>query len=384
MVNIEEIEKNDFNLNIPRYIDSQQAEDVQDIEGHLKGGIPSRDVDALQAYWTVCPQLRQTLFKASRPGYLDLAVAKQAIKPTIYEYPEFVTFIAGMNALFADWRNRTAQTLKDLQTNCHPKTVILELAEDLLAHYAGKPLIDKYAVYQHLMDYWATAMQDDCYLIAADGWKAETYRLVETNKKGKEVDKGWACDLVPKQLIVNRYFAAQQAAVREQESALESVAAQMADMEGEHGGEDGAFSELDKVNKANVITRLKEIKHQVDSDAEAKIEAASLNAWLKLCTQEGDFKKSLKDAEAELDALAYAQYLKLTEADIKTLAVEDKWLAAIAADIHSEMDRISQALTRRIKELAERYETPLPMLTSKVADLSAKVAAHLRKMGFQP
>ncbi|MBK7357297.1 type I restriction-modification system subunit M [Propionivibrio sp.] len=380
MVSIEEIEKNDFNLNIPRYIDSQQAEDIQDIEGHLKGGIPSRDVDALQAYWTVCPQLRQSLFKSSRPGYVDLVVAKQAIKPTIYEHPEFVTFINGMNALFADWRERTAQTLKGLQIGCHPKTVILDLAEDLLGHYTGKPLIDKYAVYQHLMDYWATTMQDDCYLVAADGWKADTYRVIETNKKGKEVDKGWACDLVPKELIVNRYFATQQAAIREQESALESVAAQMAEMEEEHGGEDGAFAELDKVNKANVAARLKEIKH----DKEAKDEAAALNAWLKLCTQEADLKKAVKELDAELDALAYAKYPKLTEADIKALVVEDKWLAAIAADIHSEMDRISQALTQRVKELAERYETPLPMLTGKVADLSAKVAAHLKKMGFQP
>jgi len=227
MVGIEEIEKNDFNLNIPRYIDSQQAEDIQDIEGHLKGGIPSADVDALQAYWHVCPQLRQTLFKANRPSYLDLAVSKQAIKPTIYEHPEFVSFIDSMSALFADWQQRSTQTLKALQTDCHPKTVIHELAEDLLAHYTDKLLIDKYAVYQHLMDYWATTMQDDCYLIAADGWKAETYRIIETNKKGKEVDKGWACDLVPKQLIVNRYFAAQQAAIREQEAALESVVAQM-------------------------------------------------------------------------------------------------------------------------------------------------------------
>ena len=380
MVSIEEIEKNDFNLNIPRYIDSQQAEDIQDIEGHLKGGIPSRDADALQAYWTVCPQLRQALFKASRPGYVDLVVAKQAIKPTIYEHPEFVTFIDGMNALFADWRERTAQTLKGLQTNCHPKTVILDLAEDLLAHYTGKPLIDKYAVYQHLMDYWATTMQDDCYLIAADGWKADTYRVIETNKKGKEVDKGWACDLVPKQLIVNRYFAPQQAAIREQESALESVAAQMAEMEEEHGGEDGAFAELDKVNKANVTARLKEIK----GDKDAKDEAAALNAWLILCTQEADLKKAVKELDAELDALAYAKYPKLAEAEIKTLVVEDKWLAAIAADIHSEMDRISQALTQRVKELAERYETPLPTLTGKVAELSAKVAAHLKKMGFQP
>jgi type I restriction enzyme M protein len=379
-VSIEEIEKNDFNLNIPRYIDSQQAEDIQDIEGHLKGGIPSRDVDALDAYWQVGPQLRQALFTANRPGYVDLATRKQSIKATIYEHPEFVAYIADMNGHFAAWRQRVTQTLKALQPGCHPKTVIHELAEDLLAHYAGKPLIDRYAVFQHLMDYWSATMQDDCYLIAADGWKAETTRIVETNKKGKEVDKGWTCDLIPKPLIVARYFAAQRAAIREQEAALESIAAQIAEMEEEHGGEEGLFAELDKVTKANVTARLKEIK----SDPEAKDEAAALNAWLNLCTQEADLKKALKEAEYELDASAYAQYPKLSDADIKALVVDDKWLAAIDADIHSEMDRISQTLTQRVKELAERYETSLPTLTGKVADLSAKVALHLKKMGFQP
>ncbi|MBV5338209.1 MAG: type I restriction-modification system subunit M [Deltaproteobacteria bacterium] len=378
MVGVEEIEKNDFNLNIPRYIDSQQAEDIQDIEGHLKGGIPTADVDALQPYWDVCPQLRQTLFKANRPGYLDLAVPKQTIKPTIYEHPEFVTYINSMNTLFADWQQHSTATLKGLQAGCHPKNVISLLAEELLAHYTDKPLIDKYDVFQHLMDYWSTTMQDDCYLIAADGWKAETYRVIEKDKKGKEKDKGWTCDLVPKPLIVDRYFAAEQAAIRLQEATLESVAAQMTEMEEEHGGEEGLFSELDKVNKANVTARLKEIK----GDREAKEEADALNAWLKLSTQEADLKKALKEAEAALDAQAYTKYPTLTEAEIKTLVVEDKWLATISAAIHGEMDRISQALTQRVKELAERYETPLPQASKLVAELEQAVSRHLERMGF--
>ena len=378
MVGVEEIEKNEFNLNIPRYIDSQQAEDIQDIEAHLKGGIPSVDVDALQPYWQVGPQLRQTLFRVNRPGYLDLAVPKQAIKDTIYEHPEFVTFIESMKALFADWQQRSTETLKNLQAGCHPKTVIALLAEDLLAHYADKPLIAQYDVYQHLMDYWATTMQDDCYLIAADGWQAETYRIIEKDKKGKEKDKGWACDLVPKPLIVARYFAAQQAAIRAQEAALESVAAQMTEMEEEHGGEEGAFSELDKVNKVGVTVRLKAIK----GDKDAREEADVLHSWLKLCTQETDLKKTLKETEAALDALAYAQYPKLSIEEIKTLVVEDKWLATISAAIHGEMDRISQALTQRVRELAERYETPLPLAASQVATLEQAVNAHLERMGF--
>jgi len=283
-----------------------------------------------------------------------------------------------MNALFADWRQQSIITLKGLQADCHPKTVIVKLAEDLLAHYTTKPLIDNYDVYQHLMDYWAATMQDDCYLIAEGGWQAETYRVIETNKKGKEVDKGWICDLVPKQLVIDRYFVAQQEAIRELEATLEGMTAQMAELEEEHGGEEGAFAELDKVNKANVAARLKEIK----GDQEAKEEAEALNAWLKLCTQEAELKKTVKDAETALDALAYAKYPTLSEAEIKTLVVEDKWLAVISAAIHGEMDRISQALTQRVKELAERYETPLPQQASKVLELERKVSAHLAKMGF--
>jgi type I restriction enzyme M protein len=161
MVPFEEIERNEYNLNIPCYIDSQQAEDVQDIDGHLRGGIPTADVDALQRYWDVCPQLRRALFKNTRPGHLNLTVDKQAIKSAIYEHSEFVAFIASMNALFTDWRKKSAAKLRGLQARFHPKQVIADLSEDLLAHYSGKPLIDKYDVYQHLVDYWAETMQDD-------------------------------------------------------------------------------------------------------------------------------------------------------------------------------------------------------------------------------
>ena len=382
MVSFDEIEKNEFNLNIPRYIDSQQAEDLQDIAGHLQGGIPVRDVGALAPYWAVCPSLRGALFTDLRPGYLRLAVDKAAIKATIYEHPEFAAFMAGMESHFAAWRTATAATLKALTRGFHPKALIASLGESLLAHYAGKPLIGSYDVYQHLMDYWAATMQDDCYLVAADGWKAETSRIIEKDKKGKERDKGWTCDLAPKALIVARYFAGEQTAINQLEVDVESLSARMAELEEEHGGEEGAFSDLDKVNKANVTSRLREIRNLFNLDQDTQAEAAVLEAWLKLANDEADRKKALKEAEADLDAKVYAQYPKLTEAEIKTLVVDDKWMAALAAAVHGEMDRISQALTQRVKELAERYEIPLPEATDRVAELEQRVNAHLAKMGF--
>lgn len=379
MVSFEEIERNEFNLNLPRYIDSQQAEDLQDIEGHLHGGIPCADIDALDRYWNVCSELRQTLFKEKRPGYLELAVDKTAIKSTIYEHPEFAAFTAGMNAHFASWRETTSDMLRQLQPGFHPKEIIDRLSENLLAHYAGKPLINQYDIYQHLMDYWAETMQDDCYLIADEGWKAETYRITEKDKKGKEKDKGWTCDLVPKYLIVNRFFSKEQEAIDRLASELESITASMTELEEEHGGEEGAFSELEKVNKANVSARLKDIK----GDMEAKEETAILNDWLKLSNKEADLKKRLKEAESLLDSKACYYYPKLTEDEIKTLVVEDKWLSSLDTAIHGEMDRISQSLTQRVKELAERYETPMPQMTDRVAELEAKVNRHLERMGFK-
>ena len=207
--------------------------------------------------------------------------------------------------------------------------------------------------------------------------------MIETKKgkdgkPAKEVDKGWACDLVPKALVVARFYAKEQAALDQMTAELEAATAKLAELEEEHGGEEGAFSELDKVNAANVAKRLKEIK----GDKDAKAETEALEAWLEANAKETDLKKRVKDAEASLDAKAYAQYPKLGETEVKSLVVDDKWMAALEAMVHGETDRISQQLTQRVKELAERYETPLPKLNDRVAELEAKVNRHLAKMGF--
>lgn len=377
MVSFEEIEKNEFNLNLPRYIDGQQAEDLQDIKGHLKGGIPERDVDPLAPYWSVCPALRRALFRANRPGYVDLTVEKSAIKGAIYEHPEFAAFISSMNGHFDRWRKEHAPRLKALQPGFHPKQMIAELSEDLLDHYRGKALIDAYDVYQHLMDYWVETMQDDCYSISADGWKAETSRVTE-KKNGKERDKGWTCDLVPKALLVARCFQAEQSAIDVLVADLESAGARLAELEEEHSGDEEFFSELEKINRLNVASRLKEI----EKDAESKEEAAVFGEWLKWNAAESDLKKKLKDAEAALDAKVYAQYPKLSEEEVKSLVVDGKWLAALDASAHGEMDRVSQALTRRVKELAERYGSPLPEVEGRVVEMESKVRGHLERMGF--
>ena len=280
MVSFDEIERNEFNLNLPRYIDSQEPEDVQDIAGHLQGGIPEADVEALKKYWDVCPSLKRSLMRALRPGYFAIGRSRIRTQGDDLRASRIRSLHRGDERPFRNVEEEERRfSCADLELVAHPKDVISALAEDLLEHYTDKPLIDRYDIYQHLMDYWAGTMQDDCYLIAADGWKAETSRIVETDKKGKEKDKGWTCDLIPKPLIVARYYAKEQAEIETLTAELEGVTARLAELEEEHGGEEGAFSELDKVNKANVAARLKEVKGDRTSDSLINGSSMTVMSW---------------------------------------------------------------------------------------------------------
>ncbi|WP_042974151.1 type I restriction-modification system subunit M [Burkholderia sp. AU4i] len=370
--------KNDFNLNLPRYIDSSEPEDIQDIDAHLNGGIPERDIDAFAADWQQMPGLRSALFEpAGRPGYARLKLPVGEIKAAILGHAEFIAFTGQVNTLFGKWRQAIRPRLTSFGQDDHPKTLIGIVSETLLTTFQAAPLLDAYDVYQHLMDYWAETMQDDAYLIAADGWVAKPARIVETDKKGKQKDKGWACDLIPKRYIVARYFAQKEAALEAKQAELEAVAGQIAGLEEEHSSEDAAFAGFDKINVTQVKDRVKEI----GTDPEAMDEFAVLKQWLKLSEQESKLKKTVKELDAELDQLAHDHYAKLSVDEIKTLVVDDKWLARLAADLEGELNRVGQTLTSRIHELAERYAMPLPRLVDEVVALSAKVEEHLRRMG---
>lgn len=391
--------KNDYNLNIPRYIDSQEIEDTQDIEAHLLGGIPNADIEALNEYWKVYATLKNELFKpGKRKEYSDLKIAKESIKQTIFSHPEFVQFTKEMDDLFTNWKTRNTIFLKALSVGIKPKQTIHNISEDVLKTYTAKALMDKYDVYQHLMNYWNETMQDDCYLIAVDGWKAEPYRILVKNKAGKEVDKGWDCDLVPKSVLINYYFLKEKQAIEKQEAQLEIYAAALNELE-EDNGEGGVFEDFEKVNKAAVQKRLKELEAQVKKIPKKKLEYAMvaepeaeyetedkekriLKQYLKIADDYSDLSSLVKNAKTELDIKALTRYKTLTENEIKQLVVDDKWMASIQRSIKTEMERISQRLTQRINELADRYINTLSVVAKDVDGWEEKVSGHLMKMGF--
>ncbi|MGO4575012.1 type I restriction-modification system subunit M [Cupriavidus sp. 2TAF22] len=370
LVPVAEIANNDFNLNIPRYIDSTEPEDLQDIAAHLLGGIPDHDIDDLGRYWAVLPAVRSVLFEpAVRPGYSQLKVASIDVKATIFGHAEFAAFTETVRSHFAKWMTGNVSLLTDIEIGDHPKALIETISESMLDTFKTVPLLDAYDVYQHLMSYWADTMQDDVYMLIHDGWTA----LAD----GKSNN-----DLIPSSLIIARYFADDAKAIEHLEAQRDAVTRQMEELDEEHGGEDGLLAEAKtdkgKLTKVSLKARLSEIK----KDADAVEERKALNEYLELIEQEAAANKKVKDAQKALEAKVAVQYAKLNVAEIKTLVIEDKWLATLAADVQTELDRVSQALTGRIKVLADRYATPLPKLTAEVAALAARVDEHLKKMGF--
>ncbi|MCC2638437.1 MAG: type restriction-modification system subunit [Moraxellaceae bacterium] len=374
LVPLAEIAGNDYNLNLPRYIDSTEAEDLQDIEAHLKGGIPNRDIDDLAKYWGVFPALRAQLFAADRPGYSQLKVAPAEIKTTIFGHSEFTAFNQTITQLFDDWKAANTPLLSGIKVGDRPKALIETLSESLLHTFEKAALLDPYDVYQHLMDYWAETMQDDVYMLISEGWQATL--KTPTGKQEPNTD------LIPPALIVQRYFAKEAIAIEQLETLRDGYSRQIEELDEEHSGEDSLLAEVrsdkGKVTAKLVKDRLKLIK----KDADANEERTLLDSYLALSEQEATASKAVKDAQKTLDAKVITQYAQLSEAEIKTLVIEDKWLAALTADVQSELNRVSQALTGRIRELAERYAMPMPQLTTQVAQLSAKVEEHLRRMGF--
>jgi type I restriction enzyme M protein len=392
MVPVSEIAsaRNDYNLNLPRYIDTTEPEDLQDITAHLQGGIPARDIDALERFWRVMPGVRDALFEsAGRPGYLHLRVPLAELKPAILAHPEFIAFTAGNRRLFDTWRAAATPLLRGFDQGDHPKALIETIAETLLDTFHAAPLLDPYDIFQHLMDYWTATMQDDTYVIAADGWRAAAQpRLIVEDKARKtklrpDITLGrrkYQAELLPPTLLIARYFAAEQEAIDHIAAEQAALEQQLEEMAEEHGGEGGLLEEAcndkGKLTKPSAAARLREIR----SEKEAADEQQVLMDYLALVDREAGVGAHLKADQEKLTEKLLGKFSRLSEAEIKVLVVDDKWLAHVSGTAQGEVDRVLSTLTGRIRDLTDRYTTPLLQINEDVQVLTARVAIHLNKM----
>lgn len=397
MVSLAEIAdpKNDYNLNIPRYIDSSEPEDIQDLIAHLNGGIPERDIDALSAYWEAFPSLRSALFKPNRPGYLDLAIDVADVQQTILDSMEFKDFAKRAQDFVTDWFGVHRSELENINADTRPNELIARLADDLLALFKPVPLLDEYDVYEQLMTYWHETMHDDIFLIMNDGWlEAAKPRkaIADKNRKltespdlivgsGKSSTK-YKMDLLSPVLVASHFFKAEQERVSELDAAAEEASRAVEDHVEEHATEEGLLSEAmddGKVTRALAAARLKDAKREGSDPDEVK----ALEFLLDLFAGEASTKKKAKDAHSALDLAVLKQYGKLTESEIRRLVLEDKWLASIERRASNEVNALTLALGARLQQLGERYAETMGALDAATDILKSKVKEHLAAMGVE-
>jgi len=422
--------RNDYNLNIPRYIDTQEAEDIQDLTAHLQGGIPEKDIDGLSAYWRLFPKLKTDLFAPLRPGYVQLKPEPEQVKQTIFNHPEFEAYNQTMHQRFDAWLQGQKANWKAFEQGFNVKAAIAETSQSILATFLEDALVDEYAMYQHLMAYWNETMMDDFYSVSLDGWKAgnEVTRLVVKGKKGKDgkvsADKpiaglaGLEGRMISPQLLIEVYFADLQEKLNQLEQAAEAAQARMTELEEEHSAEDGLFADLDKVNAAEVLKLLKAKKQEkqnkekqkadlsiaaepeyaygnagalashvtlseIDVEADGSLsEVEVLEDYLAQDQMIKTANKEIKELNAELERAVQEKYPALSEGEIKELVINHKWAKALQQALSTEQEKLSQTLTQRIKELAERYAVTLNNLESETKAAEEKVKAHLAKMGL--
>ncbi|MBD2573944.1 type I restriction-modification system subunit M [Arthrospira platensis] len=393
LVSLEEIAANDYNLNIPRYIDSSEPEDLHDLNAHINGGIPQGDINALGHYWQVFPTLKADLFTETRPGYFQLSITNY--QHSIKNHPEAVEFVSGTLALYHQWRDHHRARLENIAIGDKPKELIGELSEDLLGRLAAADLLDNYDIYQLLMDYWGETMQDDVYLLAQDGWEGGKVLRELVVSKGQKLTetpdlvmgkKKYKADLIPPSLLVARYFAEKQAQIDDLQADCDGVTQELEGLIEENTGEDGALTDAQtdagKVTKGNLTKLIKGLKGLplFDGSEEERQQLAICEECLGLFDREAELKKAIKAAQEALDRLVFAKYPKLREEEIKTLVIVDKWGATLEGMILAEIERVTQQLASRIKELDERYAEPLPQLVDEVERLASRVDEHLKQL----
>lgn len=380
--------KNEYNLNIPRYIDSSTPEDLQDIDAHLHGGIPAVDVESMGKYWTLFPKLKEKLFSVMREGYYQLNIPKDDVCNTIYNDEEFSAYADRIDNAFDVWRTKVDPGLRSIDADVDVKNYIVNLSEELISVFDGLELVDKYDVYEVLLSYWQEVMADDVFILKFDGYEAGrvTENIIEEteNKKGEKKIKikGWEGKLIPKALVKCAYFAAERSAVDRAQAVVEETQSRLDELVEEHTDEEGILSEYlnekDAVDVKKVNAAIRKLKKTEPDSEECKVLCAYIELLEKLKAQ----TKLVKELNAVLDKKVREKYELLTIEEVKELLVNRKWYYSTFEGIKALYVAASHTLANRVLELATRYEDDLPYLAKEVELMEAKVKAHLERMGF--
>ena len=368
----EEIERNGFNLNIPRYIEAKDTEVKQNLDGHLRGGISDEEIDALEAEWKSFPEMKAKFFAPLRKGFSSMKVAAEEITPMLEASLSAAKIRDGLADSFGKWKD-LARSYVTQDITRKPKITIELLGTAMLTDSGFvSAVIDPYDVYGALMDYVNETMRDDLYILNADGWAAG--KEIVVTKKTKNA-KEWDGLIIPKALVSERFFPGLVEAVNAAKAKAEAASA---------GFDQFVESEIDKGEESDILER-DDDEWKVCADKELKQKSKSsetVRRYFSLKKVKSDAAAELKDAERNLDQATERKYPKLTTDEIQGLMFDDKWFAALDVSIMGLFEATLRRFASSLTSLASRYAQTLPELEAKVAASQDEVHAVLREMGF--
>ena len=378
-VNNEEIVNNNYNLSLAKYISQKDTTEIQDIEAHLKGGIPENDISLLKDYWQELPNLHKELFKSKKKGYLESNLKSENISEKILNNSDTVKFKKKISIIFEEWKNEIKLKLDNLDKKINPKNEVKSIAGSLLKIFSNEKLIDPYKIYQILMSYSHDVFLDDMYFISENGWTIEIQNIFKLDKKGNKKEKGWKCELLPKEILIKEYFKENQIEIDSLNEKIEIKEESLKEFVEEETQEDGCFSDFETINKSFVNQRIKELKGEPNT----KNELEKLIIWKEKRKKINEIKKEIKEKHQVLDDLILNKYAKINQKEIKQIVINQKWLNYLENKIIEHVEIVLNNLVIDLIKIIERYKYPLSEIESKTNAQSQKVKNNLKDLGFK-
>ena len=372
-VSIKDIENEEYNLNIPRYIDSFDNEIIQDIRAHLLGGIPKVDIDRLSKYWNIAPKLRNKLFSNNKKdGYLDLMVNKNDINEEITNSEEFINYFVNLKKKINTWEQENKEILYSINVNSNVKQMIDGLSDNILNTFDNDELIDKYEAYEYLMEYFNDTLKDDFYLIIENGWVPKI--VFAQDKNGKIKKNEFDSDLLPKEIVIDEFFKNENDKIESLNLYLNNLSQEFDSLVEDNTGDEEIFAYDEKINEKIIKERIKE---------ETEENILILNKLLDNLSSQKELKKNIKIQQEALNNLIINKYNLLDDDTSKDLIITKKWFKSVEQKFDDKYEDLIYDLSYEIMNECKNYEETLSQLSKRTSNLESLVLKDLQRMGFK-
>ena len=373
VVSRDEIRKNDYNLNIPRYVDSSEAAESWDIYASMFGGLPLSEIDELKEYWIAFPELRNALFENTSSAYCNLRV--ENIKKAIKEHSDVCAFENKYRDVFSGFDEYLYDELIEKMTALNISKAEATLSANIFERLKDIPLVDKYEAYQLLDDDW-TKIAVDLEIIQTEGFEATKRvdpNMVIKKKDGKEqeVQEGWVGRIIPFDLIQDTLLADDRAALKTKENRLSEIASEYEELfdslteeekEGDYASEDGFVNA--------------EIKKALKSDSVEPETKEKLRKVAALATEEKELKAAIKKDAGLLEGKTKETIESLSDEQVIDL-LKDKWITPLIQSLMKLPDSIVNELVSKLEALTKKYETTFAEVEAQISETENTLSAMI-------